>query len=69
MRHIKRIRHFYLMHKKCVSSEDIPVIFFVTDQWSGVFPERTEQSACCCLGADHSADKQQYPLQTSLCIF
>jgi hypothetical protein len=36
---------------------------------SGVFPEMTEQSACCCFGLERSDEKQQYPLQTSLCIF
>jgi hypothetical protein len=36
---------------------------------SEVFPEMTEQSACCCFGLERSDKKQQYPLQTSLCIF
>ena len=25
--------------------------------------------ACCCFGLERSDEKQQYPLQTSLCIF
>ena len=29
----------------------------------------TEQSACCGFGLERSDEKQQYPLQTSLCIF
>lgn len=52
----------------CVSFEDIQVIISLQINERD-FPEMTEQSACCCFGLERSDEKQQYPLQTSLCIF
>ena len=72
MRRTRHIRRFYLMHKqmyKCVSVLKTFRYSFRYRSMSGVFPEMTEQSACCCFGLERSDKKQQYPLQTSLCIF
>ena len=50
-------------------SEDIPVIFSLQINERG-FPGNDRAVCLLLFGlAEHSDDKQQYPLQTSLCIF
>ena len=52
----------------CVSSEDIQVIFSLQINERG-FPGNDRAVCLLLFGLERSDEKQQYPLQTSLCIF